>query len=130
MAKNGDVPNGDVLVVEDDAQLNELVGAYVELAGFQYRRALDGRSALAAASERPPAMVILDLMLPDIDGFEVCKRLRSSDKTSQTPVLMLTALSQDEHRRRGMECGATGYMTKPFDPDELMEKIRETTKKD
>jgi DNA-binding response OmpR family regulator len=121
--------NGDVLVVEDDAQLNELVGAYVELAGFRYRPALDGRSALRAAGERPPAMVILDLMLPDLDGFEVCKQLRAADATSKTPVLMLTALSQDEHRRRGMECGATGYMTKPFDPDELMEKIRETAKR-
>jgi DNA-binding response OmpR family regulator len=115
----------DVLVVEDDLQLNELVGAYVQLAGYSYRAALDGRSALREAREQPPRMVILDLMLPDIDGFEVCRQLRASAATSATPILMLTALSQDEHRRRGMECGATGYMIKPFDPDELIAAIRQ-----
>ncbi len=116
--------NGDILVVEDDAQLNELVCAYVQIAGFAPRPALDGGSALREAAAHSPALVILDLMLPDIDGFEVCRRLKSAPATARVPVLMLTALNQEDARRRGLEAGAAAYMTKPFDPDELMEAIR------
>jgi DNA-binding response OmpR family regulator len=116
--------NSAALVVEDDAQLNELVGAYVKLAGLGYRAALDGESALCEAQRQCPALVILDIMLPDIDGFEVCRRLKSNPATSAVPVLMLTALSRDESRRKGLECGAAAYMTKPFDPDQLMAAIR------
>lgn len=116
--------NGSVLVVEDDSGLNQLVGAYVELAGFGYRSALDGRSALRSVDEQLPSMVILDLMLPDMDGFEVCRQLKSKPQTRGVPVLMLTALTQEDSRRKGLECGAAAYMTKPFDPDELMDAIR------
>ena len=124
-----DGSNGDVLVVEDDEQINALVGAYAQIAGFGYRRALDGAEGLRAAQEQPPALIILDLMLPDTDGFEVCRQLKTNLKTASVPIVMLTALSQEEHRRRGFECGATGYMTKPFDPDELMNAIRSTVGK-
>jgi DNA-binding response OmpR family regulator len=116
---------GGVLVVEDDAGLNELVGAYVELAGFEYRRALDGNSAIAEVQRRRPTLIVLDIMLPDIDGFEVCRQLKADKSTRQVPVVMLTALSQDENRRKGIECGAAAYMTKPFDPDKLMAAIKE-----
>src|SRR5687768_5577567 len=94
----------DVLVVEDDAELNELVGAYVQMAGFTYRRALDGAAALREASQRAPSLIVLDLMLPDTDGFEVCRRLKSEPHTSRVPVVMLTALDHDEHRRKGLAC--------------------------
>ncbi|MCS7033141.1 MAG: response regulator [Phycisphaerae bacterium] len=116
--------NGDILVVEDDSVLNELLGAYVQLAGFQYRPARDAESALREVQSRPPALVILDLMLPDLDGFEVCRRLRASPATAKVPILMLTALNTPESRRRGLECGASEYLTKPFDPDTLIEAIR------
>ena len=109
-----------VLVVEDDREINELVGAYAQLAGFEYRPALDGTSALREARERVPSAVVLDLMLPDIDGFEVCQRLKKEPDTKPVPVIMLTALSDEASRRRGVECGAIEYMTKPFDPDRLM----------
>jgi len=121
---DGQCGNGNVLVVEDDSSLNQLVGAYVELAGFDYRSALDGQSALRSANEQRPLLVILDLMLPDMDGFEVCRQLKSKPQTASVPVLMLTAMTQDESRRKGLECGAAAYMTKPFDPDELMNAIR------
>ena len=121
--KNG----ADVLVVEDDAQLNELVGAYVKIAGFGYRHALDGTTAISEAQAHHPKLIILDIMLPDIDGFEVCRRLKSDQATRAIPVLMLTALSQEESRRKGMELGASGYMTKPFDPDKLIAAIQEQT---
>jgi two-component system alkaline phosphatase synthesis response regulator PhoP len=123
-------PSRDILVVEDDSQLNELVCAYVEIAGFACRPALDGGSALRAASERSPSLVILDLMLPDMDGFEVCRRLKSIPATARVPVLMLTALNQPESRHRGLECGAAAYMTKPFDPDELITAIRDHAARD
>ena len=117
--------NRDALVVEDDAALNELVGAYVQIAGLEYRRALDGASAVREAQRRPPKLVILDIMLPDIDGFEVCRQLKSRPQTHHVPIVMLTALSQEEHRKRGLECGAVDYITKPFDPDKLIAVIRQ-----
>jgi DNA-binding response OmpR family regulator len=114
----------DVLVVEDDPDINELVGAYVQLAGFGYRAAHDGAAALRQVSEHKPSLIVLDLMLPDTDGLEVCRRLKSDPQTRQIPVLVLTALDREEQRTRGRECGAAGYMTKPFDPDDLMDTIR------
>ena len=121
--------NGDVLVVEDDEQINELVGAYAQIAGFGYRRALDGAEALRAAQEAPPALIILDLMLPDTDGFEVCRLLKTDLKTAAVPIVMLTALNGEEQRRRGLACGAAHYMTKPFNPDRLIEQIQATARK-
>jgi DNA-binding response OmpR family regulator len=109
-----------VLVVEDDREINELVGAYAQIAGFEYRPALDGTSALREAHLRVPTAVVLDLMLPDIDGFEVCQKLKHEPDTRPVPVIMLTALSDESSRRRGHECGASEYLTKPFDPDQLM----------
>jgi DNA-binding response OmpR family regulator len=117
--------NKDVLVVEDDREINELVGAYVQIAGFEYRSALDGASALAEAREKQPSLIVLDLMLPDTDGFEVCRRLKSQEQTREIPIVMLTALSDEEHQRKGRECGASDYITKPFDPDRLMAAIKE-----
>lgn len=115
--------DGEILVVEDDPEISELVGAYVQIAGFSYCAALNGSDALRMATDRHPAMIILDIMLPDLDGFEVCRRLKREPGTAQIPVVMLTALGRDEHRRQGVECGAAGYLTKPFDPDHLMDVI-------
>jgi DNA-binding response OmpR family regulator len=112
-----------VLVVEDDRDINELVGAYVQIAGFEYRRALDGTTALREARSRLPSAVILDLMLPDIDGFEVCRQLKAEKQTNGVPIIMLTALSDEKNQAKGKACGAIEYLTKPFDPDRLMEAI-------
>ena len=114
----------EVLVVEDDAQINELVGAYVQIAGYEYRAALDGAAALAAVRDRLPCLIILDLMLPDTDGFEIARHLKSDEKTAAVPIVMLTALDRDEQRKRGLAAGAVKYMTKPFDPDQLIDAIR------
>src|SRR6476619_1302766 len=81
----GEQTSGDVLVVEDDSALNELVGAYVQLAGFEYRAALDGTSALALARASIPRLIVLDIMLPDIDGFEVCRRLKAQQLMRGVP---------------------------------------------
>jgi DNA-binding response OmpR family regulator len=112
-----------VLVVEDDRDVNELVGAYAQICGFEYRAALTGQSALEEAHSRTPALVILDLMLPDVNGFEVCRRLKSDEQTRAVPIIMLTAMTGDENRQRGEACGAVDYLTKPFNPDQLIESI-------
>src|SRR4026208_1804778 len=118
----------DVLVVEDDREINELVGAYVQIAGFEYLSALDGASALSQARLHHPSLIVLDLMLPDTDGFEICRKLKSEQRTAKVPIVMLTALNQDENRKRGMACGACAYMTKPFDPDQLMAAIQDNAR--
>ena len=119
MAENGQ----SLLVVEDDPELNELVGAYAQICGFEYRAALNGNTALQEAARRPPTLVVLDLMLPDLDGFEVCRRLKSNPQLQAIPVIILSALSGQEERDRGLNCGAVEYVTKPFDPDRLMQTI-------
>lgn len=114
----------DILVIEDDREINELVGAYVQLAGLGYRRAIDGESGLRMAREQRPALVILDLMLPDMDGFELCAKLRADPSTAKIPIVILTALDHTESTRRGGACGAVAFLTKPFDPDILLATIR------
>jgi two-component system, OmpR family, phosphate regulon response regulator OmpR len=115
----------DVLVVEDDPEINELVGAYAQLAGFEYRRALTGSDALSEIGRRAPALIVLDVMLPDLDGFEVCRQLKQNGSApgARVPVIFLTAMDNDAARRKGMECGAVEYLIKPFDPDRLMESL-------
>jgi len=113
----------DVLVVEDDPEINELVGAYARLAGFHYRAALDGATALAEVRRLPPTVIVLDLMLPDFDGFEICRRIKGELGRSDIPVIILTALDNKACRREGLECGAAEYLTKPFDPDQLIDTI-------
>jgi DNA-binding response OmpR family regulator len=116
--------NHRVLVVEDDWEINDLVGAYVSIAGFDPVPAHTGAEALRQARAQCPAAVVLDVMLPDVDGFEVCRQLRNEAFTSHVPIIMLTALSGEEDRRRGERCGATCYMTKPFDPERLIDTVR------
>jgi DNA-binding response OmpR family regulator len=112
------VPAGlDVLVVEDDATVAEVVAAYLTRAGYTVRRAADGPAAVAAARERLPDLVLLDLMLPGFDGYEVHKRIRV---LGEVPVIMLTARGEESDRILGLEVGADDYVTKPFSPRELV----------
>ena len=117
----------DVLVVEDDPQINELVGAYAQIAGFEYRSALTGSAALDEVTRRTPRVIILDVMLPDLDGFEVCRRIKQQQQGAgpgaRVPIIFLTAMDNEASRRKGMECGADEYMTKPFDPDRLIASL-------
>src|SRR5437762_698826 len=115
--------NGDVLVVEDDPEINELIGAYAQLAGFASRGVLRGSDALRAIAAHRPALVVLDVMLPDLDGFEICRRLRADRDTAALPIIILTALNRPDTRARAAQCGASEYITKPFDPDQLMQAI-------
>jgi DNA-binding response OmpR family regulator len=106
-----------VLVVDDDPTVAEVVVTYLERAGFRVLTAADGSAALRAVGDHSPDLVVLDVMLPDLDGLEVCRRIRT---TSQTPVIMLTALGEEVDRVLGLEVGADDYVTKPFSPRELV----------
>jgi two-component system OmpR family response regulator len=118
-----------VLVVEDDPEINELVGAYVQIAGFEYESALNGTQAVEKARTVHPALIVLDVMLPDFDGFEVARRLKGESPTRGIPIVMLTALDREEYRQKGKTAGAVDYLTKPFDPDRLMDAIRENARR-
>jgi DNA-binding response OmpR family regulator len=107
-----------VLVVDDDPTVSDVVRRYLERAGYEVALAADGAAALAEYARHRPALVILDLMLPGIDGLEVCRRLRAGGDT--TPVIMLTALGEEVDRIVGLQLGADDYVTKPFSPRELV----------
>ncbi len=109
-----------VLVVDDDLTVREVVVSYLRAAGHEVTEASDGESALAEMTVHEPHIVVLDLMLPGIDGLEVCRRVRD---TSQVPVIMLTALGDEQDRVLGLEVGADDYVTKPFSPRELVLRV-------
>jgi DNA-binding response OmpR family regulator len=114
---------GDILVVDDEASVVEVVALYLKREGFTVRVARDGRSALDAIREQLPALVVLDLMLPEVDGLEIVRRLRD-DARSDVPVIMLTARRQETDRIYGLELGADDYVTKPFSPAELVSRVK------
>lgn len=115
---------GKVLVVEDDPEVNSLIGAYAQIAGYDYTAAYDGQSALREVRSGPPDLILLDVMLPDLDGFEICRRLKSQPHTAAIPVVILTALDPQECRSRGGQCEVVAMISKPFDPEELIRTIR------
>lgn len=113
-----------ILIVDDEKQLVSLVKLHMEMAGYEVLSASDGEKALAIGKEEKPDLIILDLMLPKIDGWEVCKRLRAEEKVSGIPVIMLTARTDTDDKLKGFECGADDYVTKPFSPRELVARVK------
>lgn len=114
------VPRGHVLVVDDDPTVAEVVVGYLDRAGYDVRRVGDGPAALECFTARRPDLVVLDLMLPGMDGFEVCRRMRAHGRV---PVIMLTARGDEDDRILGLETGADDYVTKPFSPRELVLRV-------
>jgi DNA-binding response OmpR family regulator len=110
-----------VLVVDDDDTVAAVVVGYLERAGHHATHVGDGASALASVEAEPPGLIVLDLMLPEIDGLEVCRRVRAT--YPELPVIMLTALGEAEDRIAGLEVGADDYVTKPFSPRELVLRV-------
>jgi DNA-binding response OmpR family regulator len=111
-----------VLVVDDDQTVREVVVSYLKAAGHEVVEAADGEAALAAMRATPADLVVLDLMMPGVDGLEVCRRLRANG--DDVPVVMLTALGSEQDRVVGLELGADDYVTKPFSPRELVARVR------
>jgi DNA-binding response OmpR family regulator len=114
--------SGEVtLVVVDEASIRDLARIYLEKEGFKVDTVSNGSQALQQIKQSPPALVVLDLMLPEIDGWEVCRRIRAS---GDLPIIMLTARDDDIDKILGLELGADDYMTKPFNPRELVARVR------
>ena len=108
-----------ILVVDDEPDILSILVYQLSREGFRVTTAVNGSSAIAAAREDPPDLVVLDLMLPEVDGYEVLKALRRDDRTADVPILLLTARREEEERIRGVEYGADDYVTKPFSAREL-----------
>jgi two-component system response regulator MtrA len=113
--------SGLAVVIEDDEAISALLGTYLEQAGFEVVRECTGEGGLETVGRRHPRFVVLDLGLPDIDGFDLCRRLRAS---GDVPILILTARDEEVDRVIGLELGADDYLTKPFSPRELVARVR------
>jgi DNA-binding response OmpR family regulator len=112
-----------VLIVDDERDTNDILASLVQARGFDPIQVFSGANALAAIRERKPDLILLDLMLSDTDGFELCDQLKRSRETNLIPIVMVTALQDAHHRATGVRVGANGYLIKPFAPPELYEAI-------
>lgn len=113
-----------VLIVEDEIPLQRLLAYNLQAAGFDTVAAYDGEEALTLIAEREPDLILLDWMLPQLSGLELCRRLRRRAETAHIPIIMLTARGEEPDRLRGLETGADDYVTKPFSPAELIARMR------
>ena len=115
------MPEASILVVEDEPSVAEVVGLYLRRAGYAVRVVADGHAALREIDQQPPTLIILDLMLPGIDGLAITRHVR---ERGDSPIIILTARSQETDRIAGLEMGADDYVTKPFSPQELVSRVR------
>jgi CheY-like chemotaxis protein len=113
-----------ILVADDDPVILRLLQVNFNLEGYEVHTATRGEEALEKAKEHLPDIILLDVMMPGVDGWEVCRRLKEDQATAAIPVIFLSARAQDQDRRRGYELGVVAYVTKPFDPGELIEVVQ------
>ena len=118
-----------ILVVDDDLAINELIKVNLELAGHEVLQAFDGVQGFALCKQELPSLVVLDVMMPDVDGFTVAQRIRRNDDTKDVPILMLTALSQLNDKVNGFNIGVDDYLVKPFEMEELQVRVRALLKR-
>lgn len=121
--------NKKILVVDDEAQLIDMVKMRLEANGYDVITAYNGQEGLDKARRESPDLIILDLMLPKIDGYKVCRMLKFDEKYKNIPIILFTARAQQEDEKLGKEVGADAYITKPFEPQVLLEKIKQLTAK-
>jgi len=117
-----------ILLIEDEKDMAYAVSLQLEAKGYEIITACDGQEGLNKARAENPDLIILDLMLPKIDGYKVCRMLKFDNKYKDIPVILFTARAQDSDRKTGREVGADAYITKPFEPKALLDKIRELLK--
>ena len=113
-----------ILLVDDEPSIVKMVGKRLEVEGFDVLIAMDGQDGLAKARTQSPDLIVLDLMLPKLNGYEVCTMLKQDSRYQKIPVVMFTAKAQEKDEKLGMECGADAYVRKPFRAQELLGKIR------
>ncbi|MDD5747869.1 MAG: response regulator, partial [Actinomycetota bacterium] len=124
------IPNGGnlkkkrILLIDDEVALLEVVKANLEIEGYDVETAMSGETGIVTAMVDEPDLIILDIVMPDIDGWEICRRLRADKRTRYIPVIMLTALGETEYIVKGFECGADDYLSKPFENAELFARIK------
>jgi len=123
-SKRGATVKQMILIVEDDPSLVELLSYNLEREGFDITVAMDGEEACDAVEDQTPDLILLDWMIPNVSGIEVCRRIRRSEASRNTPIIMLTARGEEADRVRGLDSGADDYVTKPFSPQELIARIR------
>jgi CheY-like chemotaxis protein len=123
-ADSADAAPVRVLVVDDDEVIRQLITLNLELEGFEVYEAVDGADALRKVLEVRPTVVTLDVMMPNLDGWDAAARLRSDPETADVKVVLLSARAQEADVRRGTRLGVDAYLTKPFDPDDLVEVVR------
>lgn len=116
-----------ILIVDDEPGITLMLSARLKAGGYEVAVAADGQEGLDSARELKPDLVILDLMLPKIDGYKVCGFLKNDTRYAAIPILMFSARARDEDKKTAFEVGANAYVTKPFKPQEILEKIRELT---
>ena len=112
-----------VLIVDDERDTNDLLAGLVQARGFHPIQLFQGRDVADAVRREEPEVILLDLMLPDLNGFAVCEQLKKNRETNLIPILMVTALNDADHHTQGVRVGANGYVTKPFTPDQLYAAI-------
>ena len=117
-----------ILLVDDEPALLELIKIRLEANGYEVISASDGQQALDLARKEMPELIILDLMLPKVDGYKVCRLLKFDDKYKKIPIVLFTARAQESDKKLGEEAGADGYIVKPFEPGALLAKIKEFLK--
>ena len=113
-----------ILLVDDEPSIVKMVGKRLEVEGFEVLIAMDGQDGLDKARSQSPDLIVLDLMLPKLNGYEVCTMLKQDARYQKIPIVLFTAKAQEKDEKLGMECGANGYVRKPFRAQELLEKIR------
>ena len=118
-----------ILVIDDDSAINELIKVNLELCGYKVIQAFDGTKGFALCKQEMPSVVVLDVMMPEVDGFTVAQRIRKNESTKDIPILMLTALSQINDKVKGFNIGVDDYLVKPFEMEELQVRVRSLLKR-
>lgn len=118
-----------ILVIDDDSAINELIKVNLELHGYKVYQAFDGTEGFACAKQYLPDLIILDVMMPEVDGYTVAQRIRQNENTKEIPIIMLTALSQLQDKVKGFDIGIDDYLVKPFETDELYVRVRALLKR-
>jgi DNA-binding response OmpR family regulator len=113
-----------ILVVDDEEDIRNLAKQMLEMEGYEVIMASDGKEALSIAEKEAPDLILLDVVMPGMDGFEVCKILKSQQKTRSTPVVIFTVLDSEAHKKRGRDAGADGYAAKPFKIEALLAEVK------